>query len=287
MHCHYWLSGQVGWLASERWGVPLVHSMHTMAKVKNANLADGDTPDPRTREIGEEQVVAAADRLVANTEEEAGQLQELYDADPARIAVVSPGVDLDRFRPGDRQAARARLGLPADAFVLLFVGRIQPLKAPDVLIRAAALLAEDPALRRRLVVAVVGGPSGTGLAHPTHLADLAARPRDRRPRPVRAAGLTGPSWPTGTARRRSPPCRRTASRSAWWPSSRRPAAPRWSAASVGGLRTAVADGVSGVLVDGHDPRDWADVLAGLAAEPAGSRPWGAAPSSTQAPSAGR
>ena len=266
VHSHYWLSGQVGWLASERWGVPLVHSMHTMAKVKNAHLADGDTPDPHTREIGEEQVVAAANRLVANTGEEAGQLQGLYGADPARIAVVSPGVDLDRFTPGDRQAARERLGLPSDAFVLLFVGRIQPLKAPDVLIRAAALLAEDPALRRRLVVAVVGGPSGTGLAHPTHLADLAAGlgiadlvrfeppvAQDRLADWYRAASVTAvPSYSEsfGLVAVESQACGTPV-----------------VAASVGGLRTAVADGVSGVLIDGHDPRDWADVLAGLAAEP--------------------
>ena len=77
VHSHYWLSGQVGWLAKERWGVPLVHSMHTMAKVKNAALATGDTPEPLARLIGEQQVVDAADRLVANTEEEADQLVEL------------------------------------------------------------------------------------------------------------------------------------------------------------------------------------------------------------------
>ena len=77
VHSHYWRSGQVGWLASERWGVPLVHSMHTMAKIKNAALAHGDRPEPRFREVGEEQVVAAADRLVASTNEEARALVEL------------------------------------------------------------------------------------------------------------------------------------------------------------------------------------------------------------------
>src|SRR4051795_1150613 len=71
VHSHYWLSGHVGWLAAERWGVPLVHAMHTMAKVKNAALAAGDTPEPAARVIGETQIVAAADRLIANTTEEA------------------------------------------------------------------------------------------------------------------------------------------------------------------------------------------------------------------------
>ena len=114
VHSHYWLSGQVGWLAADRWCVPLVHTMHTMAKVKNAQLADGDLPEPAGRVIGEEQVVEAADRLLANTQAEARELIELYDADPDRVAVVPPGVDLGAFTPGGpdgRRAARRRLGL--------------------------------------------------------------------------------------------------------------------------------------------------------------------------------
>src|SRR5439155_1166901 len=80
VHSHYWLSGQVGWVAKDRWGVPLVHTAHTLAKVKNALLAEGDTPEPKGRLIGEAQVVAEADRLVANTPTEAGELVELYRA---------------------------------------------------------------------------------------------------------------------------------------------------------------------------------------------------------------
>src|SRR5205814_6728603 len=83
VHSHYWLSGQVGWLAKERWGVPLVHTAHTLAKVKNRKLADGDRPEPTGRAVGEAQVVAAADRLIASTHDEADQLVRLYDADPA------------------------------------------------------------------------------------------------------------------------------------------------------------------------------------------------------------
>ncbi|MGZ5401180.1 MAG: glycosyltransferase, partial [Nocardioides sp.] len=103
VHSHYWLSGQVGALARDRWGVPLIHSMHTMAKVKNDALAEGDSPEPEGRIIGEEQVVEAADMLIANTDLEAKQLINLYDADPGRVEVVHPGVDLDVFRPHDRQ----------------------------------------------------------------------------------------------------------------------------------------------------------------------------------------
>ena len=161
VHSHYWLSGQVGALARDRWNVPLVHSMHTMAKVKNASLAEGDTPEPASRVIGEEQVVEAADLLVANTDTEARQLVELYDASPDAVEVIHPGVDLDVFTPRDRGEARRHLDLPQDAAVLMFAGRIQPLKAPDVLLRAVhVLLEQDPGLRHRLVVPVVGGPSG-------------------------------------------------------------------------------------------------------------------------------
>src|SRR6185369_3020624 len=155
VHSHYWLSGQVGYLAKDRWGVPLVHSAHTLAKVKNAALADGDEPEPMVRVIGEDQVVAEADRLISNTDEEARQLIELYHADPQRLVTIPPGVDLARFRPGSRVAARTALGLPRDAVVLAFVGRIQPLKGPDVLLRAAAeLIRRDPTMRERLVVLV-------------------------------------------------------------------------------------------------------------------------------------
>src|SRR3954464_9297052 len=167
VHSHYWLSGQVGWLARDRWSVPLIHTAHTLAKVKNEALADGDRPEPRARGIGEEQVVGEADRLIANTEEEAGELERLYGADPARTLVVPPGVDLDRFSPGDRAAARRAVGMPEDAVVLLFVGRIQPLKAPDVLLHAAAqLLADDPGPRRRLRIPAAGTPTAPALPPP-------------------------------------------------------------------------------------------------------------------------
>ncbi len=263
VHSHYWLSGQVGALARDRWGVPLVHSMHTMAKVKNDALAEGDTPEPEGRIIGEEQVVAAADMLVANTDLEARQLTDLYDAHPGRVEVVHPGVDLDVFRPRDRGAARAALGLPDDASVLMFAGRIQPLKAPDVLLRAVAvLLEESPGLRSRLVVPVVGGPSGSGLDHPESLADLA-----------RDLGLDD-------VVRFVPPVGRE-ELADWCVAADLVAVPSYNesfglvaveaqatgtpvvATAVGGLTTVVRDGVSGLLVDGHEPRDWAAALRRL------------------------
>ncbi|GAB47164.1 D-inositol-3-phosphate glycosyltransferase [Mobilicoccus pelagius] len=175
VHSHYWLSGQVGWLAADRWHVPLVHTMHTMARVKNAGLAAGDRSEPRGREIGEAQVVEAADRLVSNTDLEARQLVDYYDADPGRVRVVHPGVDLGLFTPGDVAAARAAVGVDPGDLLVLFVGRVQPLKAPDLLLRAAAdLRRRRPDLGSRMRVAVLGGPSGSGLERPRWLEDLAA-----------------------------------------------------------------------------------------------------------------
>lgn len=267
VHSHYWLSGHVGWLAAQRWGVPLVHAMHTMAKVKNAALAEGDAPEPAARVIGETQIVGAADRLIANTAEEADELVRYYEADPARTPVVHPGVNLDRFRPADgRAAARARLGLPQHALVPLFAGRIQPLKAPDVLLRAIALLVEEnPGLRGRMVVPVVGGPSGSGLAKPERLQKLAAR--------LGIADLVQFHPPVGQEELAD-----------WYRAASVLVMPSYSesfglvaveaqacgtpvvAASVGGLPVAVRDGVSGFLVDGHDPADYANALRRFVAE---------------------
>jgi D-inositol-3-phosphate glycosyltransferase len=271
IHSHYWLSGQVGWLARDRWGVPLVHSAHTLAKVKNALLADGDTPEPLARLIGEEQVVAVADRLVASTDDEARQLVGPYGADSAQVVVVPPGVDLEMFRLGPASTARTRLGIPPDAVVLLFVGRIQPLKAPDMVLRAAARLLDrgvrggaGTSLSRsraadRLVVLVIGGPSGTGPDGREHLQHLAAslgiadRVRFEPPAPperladfYRAADVTvvpSHSESFGLVALESQACGTPV-----------------VAAAVGGLPTAVADGVSGLLVAGHDPADYAAAI---------------------------
>jgi D-inositol-3-phosphate glycosyltransferase len=266
VHSHYWLSGQVGALCRDRWGVPLVHSMHTMAKVKNEALAEGDSPEPVARVIGEEQVVEAADMLVANTDIEAKQLIELYDADPGRVEVVHPGVDLEVFRPRDRAGARAALGLPPDAHVLLFAGRIQPLKAPDVLLRAVAvLLAADPGLRRRLVVPVVGGPSGSGLEHPEALADLAdelgLRDVVRFVPPVGQDALA--QWYAAASLVAVPSYNESFGLVA---AEAQAAGTPVIAADVGGLPTVVRHARSGLLVPSHEPRDWAGAIRRVIAD---------------------
>src|SRR6266446_687331 len=119
VHGHYWLSGQVGAVAKKRWGVPLVQSMHTLGRVKNAALAAGDAAEPDIRIRGEAEVIATADHIVANTSAEAQDLIRLYAADPGRVSAVTPGVDLRTFRPGPQGEVRARLGIADDAIVLM------------------------------------------------------------------------------------------------------------------------------------------------------------------------
>ena len=267
IHSHYWLSGQVGWLASERWRVPLVHTMHTMGKVKNLELAAGDKAEPEMRLIGEQQVVDVAQRLVANTELEAQELTKFYQADPRKIDVVNPGVDLELFSPGSQTKARKKLGIPLDASMLLFVGRIQPLKAPDILMRAAAeLISMRPELRSSLLVVICGGVSGTGADHPEALRDLASdlglldlirfEPPSSREELVtwyRAADLTVvPSYSEsfGLVAIESQACGTPV-----------------VASAVGGLKTTVADGVSGRLIQGHNPIAFSHVLNHLLMNP--------------------
>lgn len=270
IHSHYWLSGQVGSLAKERWGVPLIHSAHTLAKVKNRRLAAGDAPEPISRVIGEEQVVAESDRLIASTPAEAKDLIELYSAPGERVAIVEPGVDLERFTPpapgretAEMRAARCRLGLPESGYVVAFVGRIQPLKAPDVLLRAVAELStRDPRLASELTVAIVGGNSGSGLDLSGLAGELGlsgsvrflpAQTRDSLADVYRAADLVAvPSYNEsfGLVALEAQACGTPV-----------------VAAAVGGLVLGVRDGISGVLIDGHDPAEWARVLDHLLASP--------------------
>ena len=268
LHSHYWISGQLGWMVSERTGIPLIHTMHTTAKVKNLNLAIDEKPEPQTRAIGEEQVVKASTGLIANTDAEAASLVSLYDACPDNVFVVAPGVDLQTFSPGiGKSAARVKLNIAPDAIMLTFVGRIQPHKGPDVLLRAAAeMVTHSPHLRAKLAVVIMGGASGSGLNEleklkalakflkiedVTHFVDPVSR--ELLPDWYRASDLVCvPSYSEsfGLVALEAQACGTPV-----------------VATAIGGLRTAVSDGISGSLVDGHDPKAWSAVISRLIAEP--------------------
>jgi len=268
IHSHYWISGKVAMPAAKELEIPLVHTMHTMARVKNLNLAEGETPEPMIRVQGETQVVAAANALVANTDAEAASLVSLYEACPDIVHVVSPGVDLYTFTPGQgRSAARTVVGLPQDSLVVSFVGRIQPHKGPEVLIRATSeLVKHSPLLRHKLIVNIMGGASGANTEEVDRLKELA-------------------TWlAIDDVVRFAPPVPR-ADLAQWYRAADLVVVPSYSesfglvaleaqacgtpvvATAVGGLRTAVADGISGVLVDGHDPKAWSSVISRLLQEP--------------------
>jgi D-inositol-3-phosphate glycosyltransferase len=268
LHSHYWISGQLGWVVSEATGTPLIHTMHTTAKVKNLNLADGEKPEPQVRSIGEEQVVKAATGLIANTDAEAASLVSLYDACPDRVFVVAPGVDLQSFSPADgKAAARQRLNIAPDSILLTFVGRIQPHKGPDVLLRAAAeMVSHSPYLRAKLAVVIIGGASGhineleklkslakfLKIEEITHFIDPVSR--TVLPDWYRATDLVCvPSYSEsfGLVALEAQACGTPV-----------------VATAIGGLRTVVSDGISGSLVDGHDPKAWSAVILRLIAEPA-------------------
>ena len=257
IHANYWLSGVAGHVLKHRLELPLVSTFHTLARVKAEEAAEEH--DRRAR--AEAEVIGCSDAILASSDDEAAQLERLYGAVPERIEVVPPGVDHHLFLPGDRSAARAELGL-GDGPVLLFVGRIQPLKGADVAVRALAALPQ-----RHASLLVVGGPSGPdGHAEMARLHDLVAdldlqaRVRFVPPRPHGAL----------TAYYRAADVCLVPSRSESFGLVALEAAACGTpvvAAAVGGLRSLVADGRTGFLVEGRDPQDYAACVAQLLGNP--------------------
>ncbi|MDD7835452.1 D-inositol-3-phosphate glycosyltransferase [Paenarthrobacter sp. AB444] len=258
IHSHYWVSGVAGLELSALWGVPLVHTMHTMAKVKNLVLQPGEHPEPRRRENGEQRIVDGADRLIANTPAEADELVSHYGADRDRIDVAPPGVDLNIFTPAFRKKSRARLDVRPNSFHILFAGRIQRLKGPQIFVKAASILRQ----RRPdidLEMTILGALSGAKDFNLQQIISDAGMDDvvTHRP-PVVATELAG-----------------------WFRSADVVVMPSFSesfglvaleaqacgtpvvATNVGGLSRAISDGRTGILVDGHNPSDWADALEDL------------------------
>ncbi|MHA7154368.1 D-inositol-3-phosphate glycosyltransferase [Arthrobacter sp. TMN-50] len=255
IHSHYWVSGSVGLTVSAGLNLPLVHSMHTMGRVKNIRLHAGGTPEPDVRVAGEQAIVDGASRLIANTSTEAAELESLYGAAPERVDVVAPGVDLETFNPVSRLESRASLNFSPDAFHVVFAGRIQKLKGPQVLVAAAA----DLAARRPdipLQLSILGSGSGAEALRLQPLIDDAGLQNTVRLYPpvqatqlahwFRAADLVAmPSFTEsfGLVALEAQACGTPV-----------------LAANVGGLPQAISDGRTGTLVNGHTPALWSAAL---------------------------
>jgi len=277
VHSHYWLSGWVGENAKEIWGVPLVASFHTLGRVKNQTRSPDERPEPEARVAGESRVVERADRILAPTPAEAANLVGLYGADPARIRIVPGGVDHSMFFPRARDEAKQRLELVGGGLVL-FVGRLQAHKGPDIAVRAfAQAVARQGTAMNDVMLAVVGGLSGrepgrdqvaglTRLASALGIGDrvmfLPPQPQDRLADFYSVADavlVPSRSESFGLVALEAQAC----------------GAPV-VAADTGGLRYVVHDGLTGFLVPGHDPDDYADRLVCLLSDPDGARRMGEA-----------
>jgi D-inositol-3-phosphate glycosyltransferase len=257
IHAHYWLSGRVAAIFKEVWGVPLVASFHTLGELKGRAALSPDEREEAVRTSIEARLMAQADRIVAATAVDREQMVRFYGAAPQKIRIVPGGVDLDRFRPLERGPARQAFGIDAADPVLLFVGRIQPLKGVEVLLRAAALLAAELPRLRVLVVGGLGdgrGPEARelrrlhGIAAALGIADrvawLGAVEQARLPALYAAADVT--VMPSayesfGLVAVESLACGTPV-----------------VATRVGGLATIVQDGTNGLLVPWRDPALFAD-----------------------------
>lgn len=262
VHSHYWLSGWAGVIVKQQLGVGLAHSFHTLGRIKDARRADGQPPESLLRIATEQEVIELADCVVASTPYEFDDLVEHYGTNPESICISPPGVDHAVFRPGSKAEARERLGIEFGP-LLLFVGRIQPLKGVDVAIETLAVIREDHPLAR---LVVVGGPSGNeGEAEMAHLAQLAVHRglgNEVVFRPPEAHEVLADFYRACDALLVPSRSESFGLVAAEAQASGLPVV----AANVGGLAYSVADGTSGVLVDGYHPSAWAgavnQVLAG-------------------------
>jgi D-inositol-3-phosphate glycosyltransferase len=265
LHAHYWLSGWVGRRIARRTGIPLVQTFHTLAALKNATLAPGDRPEGALRLVAEAEVARDADQVLVLTCGEARLFHSSFGLSGARLTVVPAGVDLDLFTPSpSSDASPVDAPRDRDGIELLFAGRLQPLKGPDVAVRT---LAEVRRHRDDVRLRIIGGASGgsgvatsvdalTALAHELgvveHVTFEPALPQQELAARLRAADLVlvpSRSETFGLIALEAQACGTPV-----------------VAARVPGLEVVVGGG--GVLVDGHDPADHARAVLALLGDPA-------------------
>ena len=259
IHANYWLSGLAGHRLKHELSLPLVSTFHTLARMK----AETGDPEPDRRVDAETEVIACSDAILASCRAEVHQLVELYGADPQRIEIVPPGVDHAFFSPGDRRGARQALGL-GDHPVLLFVGRIQPLKGADVAVRSLAELTGSHPNARLLIVGGASGQDGPaeqvrvrGLVDELGLSDqvrfVEPQPHHLLSTYYRAADaciVPSRSESFGLVALEAGACGTPV-----------------VAADVGGLSTLIDHGQTGFLVDSRNPADYAAALAKILDSP--------------------
>ena len=265
IYSHYWLSGLVACALRCRLRVPWAHTAHTLAVVKNHQLAPGAEPEPEIRVDLEGEISRCADLLVAHTRAEGDDLWRAYRVPRHRVAVVPPGVDLDAFRPEPREVARLLTGHPGRR-LFLFVGRLERLKGVDVVLRAFALLTAGgchPDAR----LLVVGEDSGSG----------GGGERERLRRLAAELSLDDRVEFLGTIDQRRLPTYYAAAEACLMPSysesfglvglEAQACGTALIASNVAGLSSVVRDGVTGYLVDGPDPVAYACRMGRLLEEP--------------------
>jgi len=266
VHANYWLSGLSGHVIKHELNLPLVCTFHTLDRVKAESMPEEVEADmPHRRAEAEASIIDCSDAVLASCTVEAEQIVSLYGGEPTRIRIVPPGVDHAFFGPGHRPQARRALGLPLDGRLLLFVGRIQPLKCADVAIETLAELLESGREPYRLVV--VGGPSGPyGEKSLQRLSDVAdgrgvrdhvhfvePQPHELLSSYYRAADVClvpSRSESFGLVALEAAACGTPV-----------------VASAVGGLTTLVDHGHTGFLVDDPDPAAYADAVRRVFARP--------------------
>ena len=265
VHANYWLSGIAGHTIKHQLNLPLVSTFHTLDRVKaEASPEEEEAHSSHLRAEAEAAIIRCSDTVLASCSVEAAQISDLYGADPSRIRIVAPGVDHAFFGPGDRAQARRALELPADGPLLLFVGRIQPLKGVAVAVATLASVVRDEPDAR---LVIVGGPSGphgdeeveriTGLVDALGLADkvlfVPPRPHELLSTYYRAADVClvpSRSESFGLVALEAAACGTPV-----------------VASDVGGLRSLVDHGRTGYLVEDADPEAYAAWVRQILAEP--------------------
>ncbi len=271
IHANYWLSGVAGHALKHELELPLLVTFHTLDRVKaDASPEAISVLEPARRARAEADIVGCADAVLASCQVEADQLADLYGADPDRIAMVAPGVEHAFFTPGDRRQARRALDLPDNDPIVLFVGRIQPLKGPSVAVEALAGIRGAGGRAAGARIILIGGPSG-----PQGPAEMSAVRRAITAHRLEGAVQLLPPQPheiLSTYFRAADACVVPSHSESFGLVALEAAACGIPvvASAVGGLTTLVHHGSTGFLVEGRDPAGYAEPLAALLRDPQGA-----------------